>query len=82
LVRSPAKQGQVDVSEQPLTQNTDHRNLSMSVHVSTYLKQLIRILQTGRSQLDAQIVRSMVDSMITNQQLLVVANTLPLYLVL
>ena len=52
----------------------------MDEYTSNFLKIVIRIFQTGRQLLNLGYVKTLVDQLITGDKLLVVVNSLPLYL--
>ena len=52
----------------------------MDEYTSNFLKIVIRIFQTGRKLLNLGYVKTLVDQLITGDKLLVVVNSLPLYL--
>ena len=79
---SNSKLKNAEVQETPLTFEMAHENLPMSVYTASYLKQVIRMLQTNKGQLDLSGLKQMVDRMITAESLLVTVNSLPLYLVI
>jgi len=53
----------------------------MHIYTSSFLKQIIRILQTSRHQLNLGLVKNVVDILITSDNLLVIVNSLPLYII-
>ena len=52
----------------------------MDEYTSNFFKIVIRIFQTSRKVLNLQYVQKSIDKLITGEKLLVVVNSLPLYL--
>ena len=52
----------------------------MDEYTSNFFKIIIRSLQTSRQFFDLSYVKKIVDHLITGEKLLVVVNSLPLYL--